>query len=275
MAKTKKPRTPAQLANDERLRNQAKQRKASADGGSPAPEPKPTPGVVTDKPDSNMEAMQKQIDEVMETNALLKAALLKGNNSEQQVNIGKQGFVGEVDKYLVDPENYPDPTKRLANEPRLETIAFKHNYQLDYDFSIRPYENKGINYREPEFTVRLLRIKLDDQGNRIKKLNPTTGKEEDVMYIARRLMFHEDPQAALVIARDNNIEVDKTDEKTFLDEMRYLRVRDWLFDYFWHKGTDPAQQVQEETVGGTIVQFITKSSEEPSALDFDQLNTKV
>lgn len=260
----KKQRSAKQLANDERLRNKSK-------GGSPAP--KPSPGVI-DTPDVDLNHLQRQIDEIMEKNTLLTAALLNKDNS---VEVGKSGkLVGEVDKYLVDPENYPDPTPRLAKEARLETIAFNHNYLLDYDFSIRAFENKmGVNMREPEFLVTLYRIKLDDQGNRVKKVNPKTHQEEDVLYIARRLMFHEDPQAALVIARENNLDVDKSDEKVFLNEMRYLRVRDWLFGVLWATPADETQKVQEETLGGTIVQFITRASEAPSALDFDQVKTKV
>lgn len=226
------------------------------------------PGVETPKVDEqgpvSMEALQKQINEVMETNALLKAVLL--GKDQGGVNLGRGNqVVGEVDKYLVDPSNYPDPTSRLAAEPRLRPIAFEFNYELGYDFSIRSYETKtGINMREPEFLVTLSRIRLDDQGNQTNK-----------RYIARRLIFHEDPQAALVVARDNNIDIDETDQKTFLDEMRYLRVRDWLFDVFWPKPATPKEDIHEEVIGGTIVQVYTKSSEESSGIDFDQIKTKI
>lgn len=235
---------------------------------------KEQPTEVQDTP--NLSAMQKQLNEVMETNALLKAALLN-QGSQDSVEIGRGNkIVGEVDKYLIDPEAYPDPTPRLTKELRLQSIAFNHNYELQYEFKIRPYETKtGLNMREPEFIITLLRVNLDDQGNRIQVVNPETHKKEDKFYIARRLMFHEDPQAALVIARDNNIMIDKTDEKTFLDEMRYLRVRDWLFGVLWPKQSDERSKIQEEVVGGTIVQVFTKASVEPSAVDFDQLKKAV
>lgn len=233
---------------------------------------------AVDKQGADLSAMRRQIDEVMETNALLKAALL-GNQSHQSaqgVGVGQGGrLLGEVDKYLIDPENYPNPTKRLAQEPRLQTIAFNHNYELEYDFRVRAYETKtGVNMREPEFTVTLLRVVLDDQGERVQ-LKDKEGSLKDKFYIARRLMFHEDPQAALVIARENNLDVDKTDEKVFLNEMRYIRVRDWLFDYLWPKPATTKQGIIEESVGGTLVQVYTKSSVEPSAVDFDALQTKV
>lgn len=262
----KRPRTPKQLANDERLRNR---RKTDPDLDNP----------VTEKPDVNWEQMQKQLDEVMETNALLRAAILgnQQNPTSQNIGVGQGGkLLGEVDKYLVDPSNYPDPTPRLSQEPRLQTIAFNHNYELEYDFTIRSYETRtGVNMREPEFTIRLLRCVLDDQGERVKVEDPKTRELRDKFYIARRMMFHEDPQAALVIARENNLDVDKDDEKHFLDEMRYLRVRDWLFDFFWPKGTETREGIKEEAIGGTIVQVYTKSSVEPSQVDFDKLSTKV
>lgn len=254
-----KQRTPAQIEADkarmERVR--AKRKKA---------EIQDTPALST---------MQRQLDEVMETNALLKAAVL-GQNNGDSVGVKGTQLVGEVDKYLVDEDNYPDPTPRLAQEQRLQSIAFNHNYELDYDFKIRSYETKtGLNMREPEFTVTLSRIVLDDQGNRVKILNPKSGKMEEKRYRAKRLMFHEDPQAALVIARDNNLDVDKSDERVFLNEMRYYRVRDWLFDVFWPQPADQKSDIQEEAVGGTIVQFYTKDSETPSGVDFDKLDTKI
>ncbi len=129
--------------------------------------------------------------------------------------------------------------------------------------------------REPEFTVTLLRVVLDDQGERVHITDPKTQEQMDKFYIARRMMFHEDPQAALVIARENNLDIDKDDERTFLNEMRYLRVRDWLFDFFWPKPAQSNEQIREEAVGGTIVQVFTKSSVEPSAVDFDKLQNKV
>jgi hypothetical protein len=228
-----------------------------------------------DKPD--LSAIQRQLDEVMETNALLKAALLNNQSKSQDtVTVGQGGkLLGEVDKYLVDPNNYPDPTRRLSEEPRLQTIAFNHNYELLYNISTRSYETKtGVNMREPEFLITLLRVVLDDQGNRVQ-IQEKDGSLKDKFYIARRLMMHEDPQAALVIARENNLDIDKSDEHTFLNEMRYLRIRDWLFDYLWPKATETREGIREESVGGTLVQVFTKSSVEPSQVDFDKLNSKV
>lgn len=222
-------------------------------------------------------SMQRQLDEVMETNTLLKAALL-GKTQSDGVTLGRDNRVlGEVDRYLVDQNNYPDPTLRLAAEPRLQTIAFSHNYELDYEFNIRSYETKtGVNMREPEFIITLNRIVLDDQGNRVKALNPKNNKLEEKRYRAKRLMFHEDPQAALVIARENNLDVDKSDEKVFLNEMRYYRVRDWLFGVFWPQNVQATKSdITEEVIGGTLVQVFTKSSEEPSQVDFDAIQTKV
>lgn len=281
----KRERTPAQLANDARLREMAQKRREEA-GQKTAPasiafaEPTiqdPNDVEVQDKADK--ESLQRQINQLMEDNALFRAALLRGQLPAQQgqsVGVGRTGnLIGEVDKYLVDPVNYPDPTPRLAQEKRLQTIAFNHNYELQYDFTIRSYETKtGINMREPEFTVTLLKVVLDDQGERVRVIGKD-GKPHDKFYIARRLMFHEDPQAALVLARENNIMVDKEDEKTFLDEMRYLRVRDWLFGYLWPRPADSIEGVHEESIGGTIVQVYLKSSEEPSHVDFDQIKTKV
>lgn len=268
---TKRTRTPAQLANDERLRSKKT---------PPVTEPVKVPedDVPTDvQGTQSLADIQRQMNELMETNALLKAAILNQSNNQQGVTLGRDNRVlGEVDKYLVDPNNYPDPTPRLSQEKRLQSIAFNHNYELSYTFSIRSYETKsGVNMREPEFLVVLNRIVLDTQGNPVTVINPKTGKSGIKMYRARRMVFHEDPQAALVLARENNILVDREDEKTFLDEMRYLRVRDWLYDIFWPRPADEPENIHEEVIGGSLVQVFTKSSEGTSQVDFDSLQSKV
>lgn len=251
----------AQLAARQKFAEAARKRAAEAKKRA---ETLP-PAKEVEEQNTDISQLQKQIDEIMETNALLKAALLNKDQGKT-VGVGRNNqLLGEIDKYLVDPNNYPDPTPRLKSEPRLQTIAFNHNYELEYEQGISSYETKtGVNMREPKFYVTLNKIVIDDQGNQTPK-----------RYIARKMIFHEDPQAALVIARDNNLDVDKSDERVFLNEMRYLRVRDWLFDIFWPKSASPAQKVREEAIGGTIVQVFEKSSVEPSNVEFDKLNTKV
>lgn len=143
-------------------------------------------------------------------------------------------------------------------------MAFNLNYELTYNVSVSQYENKGINYKEPKFMIDLNRVVLNDQGT-------PSGK----YYIARKLVFHEDPQAALVIARENGVEVDQTNEKLFLDEMRYLRVRDWLFDIFWPKPVQDSEKIKEEVVGNKLVQVFTKSSEDASRIDFSKMTKMI
>lgn len=219
--------------------------------------------------EQDLNQLKAQMKEVMETNALLKAVLLNppANQAATAVNVSKAGgLVGEIEKYLVDPEHYPDPTPRLSSEPKLvAALNFPYNYELQYTVGVSSYENKaGVNMREPKFTIGLHRIVIDEQGN-----------QTDKRYVARRLVFHEDPQAALTIARENGIEVDQTNEKAFLDEMRYLRCRDWLFDIFWPKPAQEDEGIKEEVIGNTLVQVFTKKSVEPSGVDFEKLNTKI
>lgn len=254
----KKKRTPKQLAADKARSEIMKQRLAEPEE------------VVYEKTDfqepSDNEQILTLIKEIQDENRLLKAAFL-GNQASQggQIGVDRGKLVGEVDKYVIDPANYEDPTARLAKEPRLKAVNFDYNYELEYDFGLSKYETKtGINMKEPKFTIQLLRIKLDDQG-----------AQTNVRYIARRLIFHEDPQAAIIIARENGLEVDENNQKQFLNEMRYLRVRDWLFGYFWPKPVDEKGKIHEEVLDGTIVQVFTKSSEDASEIPFERLKKKL
>jgi len=221
---------------------------------------------IQSDPDTN--DILRQLKELQESNALLRAAVLnqeKGTTPVESISLNKGRVIGIVEKYLVDPSAYPDPTERLRKEPRLAPLAFDYNYELEYTVATSNYETKeGINYKEPKFLISLNRIVLDDQGQQTNK-----------RYVARKLIFHEDPQAALVIARDNGIEIDESDERAFLNEMRYLRVRDWLFDVFWPKPADEHGHVTDQVIGGTVVQVFTKKSEDPSEIDFNQLKSKL
>lgn len=258
----------AQFAADMKARREAKKTLPSVE------EPKvPTPEAIDSKPEESSATEVALRVEVQE----LKDMMLKAfaNQTQQSgIGVGNNGkLLGEVEKYALDPNQYQDPTKRLSDEPRLQPMAFKLNYELEYEMSVSHYETKtGVNQKEPEFLVTLMRVVLDDQGL------PT-----DKRYIARRMVFHEDPQAAIVIARDNGINLDEfkdldntTDnQKFFLNEMRYLRVRDWLFDVFWPQPIKKENGIREEVIGGSIVQVFVKSSEEPSGVDFDQIKTVI
>lgn len=249
------------------------EKKVAADPTPPHPDEAkvPTPEDVTVPP---VETTQREQDLERQVNELkgMMLKVLSGQNNQPQagMQVGNNGrLVGEIEKYSVDIDRYPDFTKRLAAEKRLAPLAFDYNYELDYSVSERPYENKGINYKEPEFLITLYRIVLDENGEQTQK-----------RYIAKRLMFHEDPQAAIVIARQNGINLDDwkdldnsdTNQRAFLNEMRYIRARDWLFDIFWPKPSDKTRQIREESIGGTIVQVFEKSSVESSEIEFDKIN---
>lgn len=218
----------------------------------------PGPLQETERPETDLEQMRRQMDEIMETNALLKAALLQkqdvAQSSTPQVNQSGK-LIGLFEKYVLDKDVYPSPVERLAAEPRLKPLAFDYNYHLEYDYTTRQYSTKqGIETIEPEFTVTLWRNVLDEDGKVTKR------------YRARRMVFHEDPQAAMTIARENNVQVDAEDERTFLNEMRYLRVRDWLFDIFWPRPKQESEAIREEVIGNQLVQVIAVNSEDSKDL---------
>jgi|GEM_PF-5769868 len=223
-------------------------------------------------PEQSIDDYKTQIEQ-LKANQELMMMLLK-QNSGSTVNLGTTGKVlGEIEKYNVDPDNYPDPTIRLRKEPRLAPLAFDYNYELDYKVAVSSYETKtGVNMKEPKFMVTLSRIVLDDDGQQTNK-----------RYIVRSMVFHEDPQAAIVIAREQGINIDDwngventtKNQESFLNEMRYIRVRDWLFGIFWPNKVTKDQELREEVIGGQIVQVYTKNSEDSSSVDFDKMDTKL
>jgi hypothetical protein len=205
------------------------------------------PPVVEQILPDDYATLKQQVEE-------LKAIILEGGaraaTLQPGLSIGNGRLVGTVEKYVVDPRNYPSPVERLGKEAKLAPFAFGYNYEISFEVGITNYETKdGINTREPRFTLELLGVKLDEDGNRTND-----------RYIVRRAIFHEDPQAAIKIAADLGIDVDSMDEKTFLDEMRYLRMRDWLLGYFYPPKVDARKNKRQEVIGNQVVDVFEVNS---------------
>lgn len=182
-------------------------------------------------------------------------------NPLPNTQVTPQGLIGVTVKYSTDPADYPDPCERLSEEPRLARFAFKENYELKFRVETASYEDKkGVNNEEPRFHVDLIGKVFDEAGE------PTNKR-----YIMRKLVFFEDPQAALVIARDNGIEVDQSDERNFLNEMRYLRVKDWLMGYFFPVPATSTGSKREEVIGNRLVEVYEVSSVDSQEIPFDSL----
>lgn len=178
---------------------------------------------------------------------------------------GTGALVGVREKYIVNPQNYPDPRERLAKEARLQRFAFKENYDLDWEIGISQYQTKdGVNTREPKFTLKLVRVVFDDD----------TGLATNQRYVVCQIIFHEDPEAALAIAREQGYEVSDYAEKDFLDEMRYLRMRDWLLEAFYPQKPTVNSSKKEMVIGNRVVQVFEINAESAQPIPFSQLDSK-
>ena len=114
--------------------------------------------------------------------------------------------------------------------------------------------------------MELNRIVMDEDTG-----DPTNGR-----YTICRMVFHEDPDAALVVARENGVNIADFEERAFLDEMRYLRARDWLLEAFYPpKPSQPKKNKKEMGIGGKLVEYFEINSESSEPMPFGELNTKL
>lgn len=207
-------------------------------------------------PEESVADLKRQIEELKNFVFNQQAPQSQGPQVNQR---GK--LIGQFEKYNVDPSAYPDPSERLSKEPSLAPFAFDVNYELSYEVAVSSYETKeGVNMKEPRFHIELRRIKLNDDGT------PSNDR-----YIIRKMVWHEDPQAAIIVARENDLPIDESNEAQFLEEMRYLRVRDWLLGIFYPKPAQKAKQTRDVVVDGQAVQMITINSETPQGIPFSEL----
>lgn len=204
----------------------------------------------------------KQINE-------MKSMMLANQNqgSPETSQKGMVGFsggalVGTIERYDVTPGAYADPRERLFLEQRLAPFAPQVNYELNWLVNTSEYTTiDNMRVKEPKFTLELVRIILDEE----------TGEQTNGRYIVCRLIMHEDPEAALVIARANGIDVEAMEEAKFLDEMRYLRMRDWLVECFYPAPIKKDHKKKEMVIGGKIVEFYEVTSETPEKIDFGSI----
>ena len=104
-------------------------------------------------------------------------------------------------------------------------------------------------------------------------MDEDTGEPTNKRYMVRQAILHEDPQAAITVAREQGLEVDEENQKSFLDEMRYIRMRDWLLEAFYPP--KPAQEKKNKSqtvVGNVLVDMWEINSEDPSSISFGELN---
>ena len=173
-------------------------------------------------------------------------------------------LVGAYIKYPLDAKNYPSPVERLMDEPKLIQFAFKTNYIIKYKVSYSFYKTvDNVQIKEPRFELQLERIKFDDAGEATNK-----------RYIVRKLIMHEDVDTAIIVAEREGIKIDESNELAFLNEMRYLQIRDWLLDIFFPPINTKPEGIQEEVVGGQLVQFYESNSDTAKSIDFEKFTEK-
>ncbi len=212
--------------------------------------------------DPQIEELARQVKELQEQ---LKVRPVEPTQGAQ---LTQRGVVGTIDRYNMDLSVYPDPRQRLSVEPRLKRFSFSDNYELTYEVKPMRYPTiDGIWRQEPQFTLELIAIKYDEE----------TGDPTDGRYTVCRGIFFEDPDAASIEAQQQGISFeDYTDQQTFLNEMRYLRMRNWLLEAFFPPTNDePKTNKREMVIGNKLVETWEVSSTEKQAIPFGNLNTKL
>ena len=225
----------------------------------PAPAPQPVdPGMQS----ADVGELIRRIQELEAAQWRNRAPETQTQPTGPQAGVG--GLIGTFEKYRLS--GYPDPRQRLSQEPRLQRFAFPMNYELAWEVGVSQYKTlDGVNTKEPKFTIELIRILIDED----------TGEPTDGRYTICRGIFHEDPEAALIVAQQQGITVDESDEAHFLNEMRYLRIRDWLLEAFYPAKVDNVKKNKREMViNGKLVEYFEVNSENSEAVPFGQLTDR-
>lgn len=248
---TKKEPTAAQLEArrkfGERARARAAERKAAIKESLEATEVIPTEAPTEEKQGLVTDYTTDQLDTLI---AELQARGLL-QPSQQPVN---QYQSRNITKFSINPKDYPDPRPRLFEEDRLKIKNFTpHWFIVEWKVSKVEYDRDNIHYVEPRFEVELWRIKENEAGEPSnKKFRVATG------------IFFEDPDSFIQIANAKGIDVPENLTKEFADELRYITIRDWLFECFYPALPDQTNAKRtEETINNRVVEVVEMNSVDP------------
>jgi hypothetical protein len=216
--------------------------------------------------DDDIETLKRQVQELKDMLFFQQRPQAQPTSGVAQVT--SRGIVGTITKYSTNPKDYPDPRDRLFEEKRLQLKGFNRDWwDLEWIVSRVNYETKdGINTAEPKFQLKLIRI-IED---------PETGEPSNRRYTLWKGTFFEDPEAAIQVAFQHGIEVAEELQRDFLNEMRYLRFRDWLLEAFY-----PAKPIQakvnkvETVIGNRLVEVYEVNSQESETIPFGNLTKKL
>lgn len=247
--KPKKPRSAKQLANDQRLRDRKKQTEAPAQPEAPAA-PQAAPSYSGLSPEQKDQLLLKLMLEVEELktqknpNMTPEAALQYTAQMQNRPVIGRNGIQGKMFKYPIEKSYYPDPTERLYKEPTLSRFNLKENYFFDWEVEGAEYEKYGVTYAEPRFTVRLFR-----------KLYGDDGLPNGQFALINRQIQHEDEIVARAAADKLGLTESFESFEEMMNEMRYLRIRQWLLDLFKRPNVETHKnKPTQQNIDGKIVE---------------------
>lgn len=210
------------------------------------------PREDTVETDQDVDELKRQVAEMRDMMWGMMKSGFAGQPSDNSPEVLNGKLTGTVEKYALSADLYPNPAERLAKEPKLQRFAFSINYELDYQVSNVSYTTiDNVRMTEPKFTLTLVKVMLDED----------TGEDTGGRYDICKFIFHEDPDTALTIARDMGMDISEMDEATFLNEMRYIRMRDWLIDAFYPPKIVPEKSKRDMVINGRVVQFWQKNTD--------------
>lgn len=258
----KRERTPEQIAAAKERMAKVRAARQNKNPQTKTPEAVNLPeanGIAFETPDEPIQTIADQSDvaelkrQVQELKDMMWQQMLNQTKQNGNTTVANGQLTGTFEKYSTENTLYPSPVERLKVEQRLQRFAFPINYDLNYTVGVSEYETiDHVRTKEPKFNLELVRIIMDED----------TGEPTDGRYVVCQLIMHEDPDAALVIARDNDLVVEEENETKFLNEMRYLRMRDWLLECFYPAPVKKERLQREMVVNGKLVTYYEVNNEE-------------
>lgn len=201
---------------------------------------------------------------VLELEGFIKSLQQQPAQTQQLTSQGN--VIGTHTKWSLNAEDYKDPSERLLDEPKLAQHAPRHWYEIKWEVkSVRYPLQDGRYEQQPQFTLEVIFKVHDDDGELTNK-----------RFVARRGIFFWDPDAAIEVARLYGLPINNEAEKQFLDEMMYLRYRDWWFEIFYPaKSIQPKQNKREMVIGNKLVEVYEANSETFEEVPFNQMKGKI
>lgn len=250
---TEDTRSPEQKEADRKRMEKVRAARGGTQVKTPASEKKEEKVEV---PKATLDKLLAEVEELKKEPKSSPEEVLASLVRMSGAGVNKQGVQGAVDLASTNIKDYEDPRERLYEEfdksERTSRLGLRKNYSLKWSVEADVFKKDGVSYRFPRFRCELWQLLFNDDGTPLTRVNKNGKTVRKEAFLRRSLQKAEDEVDAQIAIKKMGFEAE-VDETNLLNELRYLRLRDWLLEKFFPPTVEYEDTEEERVIGGVVL----------------------